>query len=73
MMGMLWFDNDEKTDLATKIARAADYYTKKYGAKPNYCVVNPTMADRSAEEVEGIKVDASRIVLPHHLWLGRQG
>ena len=30
-IGMLWFDNDKKTDLAGKITRAADYYRNKYG------------------------------------------
>ena len=68
-VGMLWFDNDPKTDLATKISRAADYYRQKYGLQPNQCFVNPSM-------VNGTKVDApvnvqtSPSILPNHLWIG---
>ena len=40
-IGMLWFDNDKKTDLTTKVSRAAEYYQKKYGQMPNLCFVNP--------------------------------
>lgn len=40
--GMLWFDNDPKTGLTTKIKRAVDYYHKKYGRKPNLCLIHPT-------------------------------
>ena len=29
-IGMLWFDNDIKADLPTKIQRAASYYRTKY-------------------------------------------
>ena len=39
--GMLWFDNDPKTALSTKIEKAANYYQKKYGRKPNLCLINP--------------------------------
>jgi hypothetical protein len=41
--GMLWFDNDPKTDLMTKISEAAMYYQKKYGAKPDLCFIHPSM------------------------------
>ena len=40
--GMLWFDNDPKTALVVKIERAAEYYLKKYGRKPNLCLIHPT-------------------------------
>ena len=30
-IGMLWFDNDTKTELTIKIERAAHYYREKYG------------------------------------------
>lgn len=41
--GMLWFDNDPKTNLAAKIIRAVEYYTKKYGRVPNLCLIHPSM------------------------------
>ena len=37
--GMLWFDNDPRKDLVTKINLASDYYFKKYWAEtgPVFC------------------------------------
>jgi len=43
--GMLWFDNDPKTALAAKIERAVDYYHKKYGCRPNLCLIHPIALD----------------------------
>jgi hypothetical protein len=42
-IGMLWFDNDPKVNLDTKIERAAVYYAKKYGKNPTLCFVHPSM------------------------------
>ena len=72
--GMLWFDNDPKTSLTAKIARAADYYHKKYGHKPNLCLIHPTALDPSATpdgSAQGeLVVRPYRPVLPGHLWIG---
>ncbi len=72
--GMLWFDNDPKADLATKIARAADYYQRKYGRKPSLCFVHPTMLlnGGSSSRSQDIEVRPNRQVLPNHLWMGIQ-
>ena len=42
-IGMLWFDNDKKSDYEAKIERAARYYRDKYGKVPNLCFVHPCM------------------------------
>jgi hypothetical protein len=68
--GMLWFDNDPKTDLPTKVLRAAAYYQKKYGCSPNLCFVHPTMIKPEGPRASGIEMRPSRQVLPNHLWLG---
>lgn len=69
--GMLWFDNDPKTDLSTKISRAAAYYQHKYGQNPNLCFVHPVMlANHSLRSHENIEVRPNRAVLPNHLWIG---
>lgn len=68
--GMLWFDNDKQTDLPTKIERAAAYYQKKYGKKPDLCFVHPSMIAEAQPQSPGIDVKANRLVLPNHLWLG---
>jgi mevalonate pyrophosphate decarboxylase len=46
-VGMLWFDNDPKTDITMKINRAVDYYRHKYGQTPNLCFVHPSMVKTS--------------------------
>ena len=69
-LGMLWFDNDPKTNLVSKIKQAAEYYRQKYGAVPNLCLVHPSMlADKTTEESR-IAVRAYRPVLPGYLWIG---
>lgn len=67
--GMLWFDNDPKADLATKIQRAAEYYQKKYGQIPTHCYVHPTMIPKDGVQTF-LSLYTSRQVLPNHLWLG---
>ena len=42
-VGMLWFDNDPRTALTAKVARAANYYRQKYGLVPDLCLVHPSM------------------------------
>lgn len=84
-VGMLWFDNDSKTDLATKIERAVEYYHQKYGKRPNLCYIHPSMApplpegdQAQSEKVVilrngNIEVRTSRSVLPNHFWIGVNG
>lgn len=70
--GMLWFDNDPKTDLPAKIERASDYYFKKYGQRPNLCFVHPSMLTAPQSPPQGVSIESNRQVLPFHLWLGFQ-
>jgi hypothetical protein len=69
-IGMLWFDNDIKSDLPTKIQRASDYYRNKYGRTPNVCFVHPSMLPAPVNQAAGVELRTSRSVLPNHLWLG---
>jgi hypothetical protein len=73
-IGMLWFDNDKNKPLTEKILQAAEYYTKKYGKKPDTCLVNSLELGRSGQSsgnVAGIQLAAMDSVQPHHLWIGR--
>ena len=75
-IGMLWFDNDPKTDFSLKIERAVRYYREKYGSKPNVCFVHPSMLVSKAENspLSGdIEVRATKSVLPNHFWIGING
>jgi hypothetical protein len=68
--GMLWFDNNPKTNLASKIKQAAEYYRQKYGAAPNLCFVHPSMLTEKETNEDRISVRAYRPVLPGYLWIG---
>ena len=77
-VGMLWFDNDNKSDLPAKVNRAATYYHGKYGVHPNLCFVHPSMAnivkpDNSEPKSINsgdVEVRLTKSVLPHHSWIG---
>lgn len=88
-IGMLWFDNDPKAELSTKIERAAVYYRNKYGKNPTLCYVHPSMLPETSipstegpqEEKQhmesiksaGVEVRPTRSVLPNHFWIGING
>jgi hypothetical protein len=69
-VGMLWFDNDPKSDLEAKITRAAGYYEKKYGLAPDLCFVHPSMLKNSSVKAGAIDIKPNRSVLPNHFWIG---
>lgn len=77
-VGMLWFDNDTKTELHTKVTRAADYYNDKYGKHPNLCFAHPSIVDspptskpkKESINFGDIEVRLTKSVLPNHLWIG---
>jgi hypothetical protein len=71
-IGMLWFDNDPKTDLTTKLTKASSYYLKKYGQAPNLCFVHPSMVDQVSINPKGLEIRQNPVIRPNHFWLGRQ-
>lgn len=79
-IGMLWFDNDPKTEINSKIERAAHYYRDKYGKSPNLCFVHPSMIGVESPDTPAtitqsgdISVRTSASVLPNHFWIGING
>lgn len=74
-VGMLWFDNDLRMSLDGKVARAADFYSTKYGRKPTLCFVHPSMLSGQTQNsaplsVGGVEVRSNRSVMPNHFWIG---
>lgn len=84
-IGMLWFDNDKKSDYEVKIERAATYYRNKYGKAPNLCFVHPCMIpingspetdqinlpiDTPSLKSQGVEIRISKTMLPNHFWIG---
>ena len=68
--GMLWFDNDPKTGLSSKIERAVDYYRQKYGRDPDLCLLHPSMVDTESAANLKITIRPYSPVLPGHFWIG---
>jgi hypothetical protein len=68
--GMLWCDQDPNADLATKIRRAASYYSEKFGLKPNICYVHPSEITLKGRRTSGIQIRPNSHLRPGHLWLG---
>ena len=71
-IGMLWFDNDPKSDFTSKVQRAADYYRDKYGKEPDLCFVHPSMLANIDTDKGVIKICSNSSMLPHHFWIGVQ-
>ena len=68
--GMLWYDNDPKSNLETKVTRAGSYYLNKYGRRPNLAYVHPSMLAEKLQQAGGVEIRATRQVLPNHIWIG---
>jgi hypothetical protein len=73
-VGLLWFDDNSRTDLNEKITRAAAHYRKKFGTLPNTCYVHKSCLSDNGKtaKVGQIQVKALPTVLPHHFWLGQE-
>ncbi len=69
-IGMLWFDNDPKTDLQSKVMRAAAYYAVKYGQAADLCFVHPSMINSEKADAGEVSVRTHASVLPNHFWIG---
>jgi hypothetical protein len=70
-IGMLWFDNNPKTTLETKIQAATDYYKIKYGLQATTIFVNP--ADMHDEKIiNGFNIRPNSSILPCHIWVGTE-
>jgi hypothetical protein len=71
--GMLWFDDNPKTELKIKIQRALDYYHTKYGYQADICLVNQSMIGNDQlilGKDGGLEIRAAPYILPHHFWVG---
>jgi hypothetical protein len=70
-VGMLWLDDDRRTTFEEKISQAADYYLRKFGRKPDTCLVNTGMIEEE-QHIGSIQVFPVSNVLPNHFWIGNE-
>lgn len=75
-IGLLWFDDDPKRDLAEKVTRAAERYREKYGTAPDTCYVHTSALSGNGNtaniKVGQIQVATLPSTLLHHLWIGQE-
>lgn len=75
-VGLLWYDDNPKRDLAEKVGRAAQRYKRKFGAAPDICCVHPSaFGDNGSDKVQmvgDVRVVSRPSVLRHHFWLGQE-
>jgi hypothetical protein len=69
-IGLMWFDNSDKS-LTAKVVDAAARYRNKFGVVPNCCHINPADLD-GLKELGVIKLIPDPGVLPGHLWIGNE-
>ncbi len=74
---MMWFDNNPKVALDDKLLQAAEYYTRKYGQKPDTAIVSgKDLGNEQARtggllvEAHGVRVETMRAIMPGHMWIG---
>jgi hypothetical protein len=70
VVGLLWYDDDKKTDFNQKVDRAISHFKQKYGKTPELCFVNPKLVATENLIVDGVEVRSNLQVLPNHFWLG---
>lgn len=84
-IGMLWFDNDKKASIPSKVEKAARYYHNKYGVIPDLCYVHPKTVKgenggkgRSRKKVSQESIKIGKILVlknekiqPDHFWIGK--
>jgi hypothetical protein len=74
--GILWFDNNPKTNLQQKVDVASNHFKKKYGVIADTCHVNPSVFSGTdvltfVETKNGnVSIVQDRAILPGHLWVG---
>lgn len=68
--GLLWFDDNPKVPLATKIENAARRYRERLGRSPNLCYVHPETLTGGETMPGHVKVVESATVQRNHFWIG---
>ena len=68
-IGLMWYDDDPRKSLETKMEQAAARFHEKYGRAPNACYVSLALA-ASEKKHSGMRIVAARSIRPNYLWVG---
>jgi hypothetical protein len=62
----MWYDDNPKVSVLTKIEQAVDAFTERFAMAPNVVLVNETQA----AEFGGIQVRSADYVRRNNFWVG---
>lgn len=68
-VGLMWYDGNPKSGLASKVEKAVARYREKYGHAPNACLVHEGALEKDMDCC-GVRVVAAPYILPGHFWVG---
>lgn len=64
---MMW---QSARPLAERVVKAASYYERKYGRKPNMAMAHPRWLSAERLIIHGVQVMGDRYILDSCLWIG---
>jgi len=67
--GMLWYDSHGGANIAESISSAIEFFTSKYGAKPQECYLHPNQCAEEMDAVGEVKIMPSERMIENHIWL----
>jgi hypothetical protein len=73
-MYFVWYDDNPKKSVVTKIDEAVLRYRQKYGSKPNVCMISEKVQNsdyNGAVNNLGIEVKTAKNVPQNYFWIGR--
>ena len=70
-IGMLWMDDGQGRDLASRVKEAVASYKAQYGVAPSVCMVSEGELQQGLDEVAGLRLEGSKRLLPNYFWIGR--
>jgi hypothetical protein len=68
-VGLMWYDDDPRKSLETKIEQAAARYCEKFGREPTACYVS-TASGAAGGRRGGLRVVPLRTLRANYLWIG---
>ncbi len=79
-IGMLWIDDGQERDLASRVAEAAASYEALYGVTPSLCLLSDKSLDERfvkqfdehRRELNGLRFETSPSLLPNYFWIGQE-
>ena len=66
---MMWLEDDPKDAPEQTLAKAIQYYTKKYKCAPTHARLPLNWPDLNGKTPPGLQIERSRMIMPRHIHL----